>query len=194
MCNYKESCEKPLLERMGNWDIFIAGLSSTVETDRSYSRGSIAVSARRSIAPPKSLWPNARTLKFPIVLSLQTYNLRHDPVLCCGWDEHCRHFARQKVFTCFSGLWFLHAMILHLRMTLKKYKRFFFQYFLVWLMILCILCPALLSAWWNLIKLPNFYDRIGGEASCIFIPAFTGLHLFENEIFLGVLTLWSLHD
>lgn len=84
MCNYKESCEKPLLERMGNWDIFIAGLSSTVETDRSYSRGSIAVSARRSIAPPKSLWPNARTLKFPIVLSLQTYNLRHDPVLCCG--------------------------------------------------------------------------------------------------------------
>lgn len=32
MCNYEESCEKPLLERKGNLDIFTASLSSTLKS------------------------------------------------------------------------------------------------------------------------------------------------------------------
>lgn len=55
MCNYEESCEKPLLERKGNWDIFIASISSALKSSRSHSSGSIVVSATRSIKTPKIL-------------------------------------------------------------------------------------------------------------------------------------------
>lgn len=56
MCNYEESCEKPLLEKKGNWDILIAILPFTLRSDRSHSSGRIVVSAKRSINTPKSLW------------------------------------------------------------------------------------------------------------------------------------------
>lgn len=56
MCNYEESCEKPLLERKGNRDIFIAILPSTLRSDRSHSSERVVVSATRSINTPKSLW------------------------------------------------------------------------------------------------------------------------------------------
>lgn len=198
MCNYEKSCEMPLLEGMGNQDFFISGIFYALENGRSHSSGSTLVSATRSITPQKILWPCEGTLKFPFVLSVQTYILWHDPVHCCGGRQIWKAFCKGK-----RVHFFLCTVILSFDYPPSKYDpKHFMKYFSYnpYYFGYVYLHPALMSAQWNLMKLPTFVIGMtehGGEALCmtLFISfLFSVVCTFGYWMFCNVLTLWSLRD
>lgn len=138
---------------MGNWDIFIAILPSSLRSDRSHSSGKIVVSATRSINTPKSLWQVKELWNFPLLSPFKFITWKMILYSAVGEMSIKKHFARQEDF---SGLGFLYVMNLHPSMTLKKLRK-------IYLLILTSLAPNTVSfisyttlCWWKLIKVQNF--------------------------------------